>query len=406
MQIRFFKFIYKLVFAAACLANLSAAVSASLGEVDPELAAITEFLAADAMQGRGKGTEGHERAAGYLEQWLQDHGFTPLGGKGKGFRAPFDGGVNLLASISPDGEKARQPQVLISAHYDHLKSGCGTIPGAHSAICNGATDNAAAVAAVLTAALRIKDDIGAPVAVALWDGEEAGLAGSTAFVRKPTFRLKKVKLIINLDIIGLNLFKGMEATHMIMGAETGGAALVKQLDALMAQSPLQIYPLSYAFSHRRSDHTPFVTNPAGGTPIVFFTDGDGAQYHSCRDELDLVNYGKATQVSLLVGKLAVLASQPSTEYQFRAPPKTGAQYLPGYPDTKILFDLYQEVLTVSGTNGLNANQLDILNGNRKWLHRMNRAGADKFGHPEAQFLGSATQAVTQISREVFFSDPD
>jgi len=77
-------------------------------------------------------------------------------------------------------------------------------------ICNGAADNAAAVAVALSAAQNLASEIQAPVALAFWDGEERGLLGSDSFLQNPSFNLGQIVAYINLDIIGSSAAKQAE----------------------------------------------------------------------------------------------------------------------------------------------------------------------------------------------------
>jgi len=375
--------------------------------LDPDklLKAITQTLASDEMAGREQACEGHAKAMVFLETQMRDLGIQPFGEKEGQYQHRFSQGTNLIGVMYPEGRQSEKPTVLIGAHFDHLAKECETDNLAQSAICNGATDNAAGVAAVLVAALKIKDRMGSPVVIALWDGEERGLLGSTAFVRKPTFALKSLKLVMNLDVVGLNLFKGLEHWHLAIGAETGGTMLLEHVALAADKAELNLAGFSYAFGHQRSDHTSFVLSPGGGIPSVFFTDGDGSQYHSCGDEVGLVNFSKVARVSAVVAELGVAASQEGTRFSFSPPQRQNGNFLPTFDDIDGLLKWYEAVWAVREQNGFDLDQLDILKENQKWMRRMKRAGPDKFTIQEAQFLGEAARSLTRISREAFRKSP-
>jgi len=100
-----------------------------------------------------------------------------------------------------------KPWVMLGAHYDHLGHGGRGSSLAHAGeetqIHPGGDDNASGVAAVLTAAERIK---GAPrgrnVAFAFWSGEESGLLGSAAFTAKSPVPLDQLAAYFNFDMVG------------------------------------------------------------------------------------------------------------------------------------------------------------------------------------------------------------
>jgi len=102
---------------------------------------------------------------------------------------PHVGTENVLAELR-GGDKADEV-VIVGAHLDSWHGG------------TGATDNAVGVATVLEA-MRILTSIRAPlrrsVLVAFWGGEELGLAGSRAFVRRYSAdQAAKVSGYLNID---------------------------------------------------------------------------------------------------------------------------------------------------------------------------------------------------------------
>ena len=87
--------------------------------------------------------------------------------------------------------------IVITAHYDHLGGmGSGTyFPGAN--------DNASGVALLLALANHYAAlPASYSVAFIAFGGEEAGLEGSKYFSENPLFPLKKIRFLINLDLIG------------------------------------------------------------------------------------------------------------------------------------------------------------------------------------------------------------
>src|SRR5205814_313651 len=115
----------------------------------------------------------------------------------------------------------------VGAHYDHLGNGCRS-SDPNDDICNGATDNAAGVANVLSIGREIAQRPGArrrSVILAFWDREEDGLLGSAFYVRNPLVPLAQTVGYVNYDIQGANLLPSLERDTFAIGAETGGARL-------------------------------------------------------------------------------------------------------------------------------------------------------------------------------------
>lgn len=105
-------------------------------------------------------------------------------------------GYNVIADIplarAPQSTKKPQPVLMLCAHYD-----------GHD-IAQGAVDNASGTAAIIEAAralIKVKDQLGIGVRVALWSGEETGMHGSAAYVDAHSAHLKQIKFVFNCDIV-------------------------------------------------------------------------------------------------------------------------------------------------------------------------------------------------------------
>lgn len=101
---------------------------------------------------------------------------------------------NVIGMIP--GKKKRK-YVVFSAHYDHL----GRM--GPDAYFPGANDNASGVAMLLSLAkYYMANKPKYSIVFCFFSGEEAGLVGSKYFVEHPYFPLKKVKFVLNIDIMG------------------------------------------------------------------------------------------------------------------------------------------------------------------------------------------------------------
>lgn len=105
---------------------------------------------------------------------------------------------NVIGYLPPKKKGFLRPEkyVVFSAHFDHLgKMGQAIFPGAN--------DNASGVAMLLSIAKHYKQNPGKyGIVFCFFSGEEAGLEGSKYFVNHPYFKLKKVKFVLNVDIMG------------------------------------------------------------------------------------------------------------------------------------------------------------------------------------------------------------
>lgn len=383
------------------------ALLACAAHAEPKPATVREIvdaLASDSMEGRAFGSPGATRARDWLVEWLSAHGVTPLGSKDGSFEQRFEGGgVNLLGVVAPPGTDPKRPKVLIGAHYDHLSDGaCEPSALAASAVCNGAADNAAGVAAALAAVEALAGRTRQPVAVALWDGEEQFMLGSQHFFASPTFPLASLALYVNLDIVGLDLFKGLERLHFAIGAETGGRAL--QDDVAAARVELDVVPLSYGMAHGRSDMTSLLLHDLS-VPFVFLTDGDGGVYHSSADEPQRLNFAKATQVARFVEGIVRKVDARDSAYVFARPEKTPLvpkehmlAYLPVFEDVARVHELLLRVLAVGKDNGLDTTTLADLEAQTRRLEEIAKAGRQEFGLLDVVAVGVAARKGLGASR--------
>lgn len=92
--------------------------------------------------------------------------------------------------------KNTKKYIFFTAHYDHLgKMGQAIFPGAN--------DNASGTAMLLSVAKHYaKNQPNYSLVFCFFSGEEAGLEGSKHFVYYPILNLKKIKMVINIDIMG------------------------------------------------------------------------------------------------------------------------------------------------------------------------------------------------------------
>ncbi|HEY8571444.1 M20/M25/M40 family metallo-hydrolase [Phenylobacterium sp.] len=241
-------------------------------------------LSADDMQGREIGSPGSAKARAYLLQRFNEIGLKPVGAT---FEQPFAGvirgqprdGVNLVGRI--EGRSPSGPILLVSAHYDHLGVQNGEV-------FNGADDNASGVAAVLAIAEAFREDPPRhTVIIALWDGEEGGLAGSRAFVKAYPARVARTALIMNLDMVG----RGDKDELYVAGA-SHYPFLKPRLEALATRARVKLklghdgppWTGHEDWTHQ-SDHAAF---HAAKVPFAYFGVEDHPDYHKPTDHFEKI----------------------------------------------------------------------------------------------------------------------
>jgi Zn-dependent M28 family amino/carboxypeptidase len=154
-------------------------------------------LSDPAMEGRAMGSPGLAKARALVIARMKAIGLAPVG---EGFEHPFEAqgrpGVNVAGQLR--GTRFPDRVLVMSAHLDHLGIRGGKV-------YPGADDDASGVAAVLGAAAYLKAHPPAhTVLFLLFDGEEADLLGSKAFVAKPPLPLARIRFDLSLDMVSRN----------------------------------------------------------------------------------------------------------------------------------------------------------------------------------------------------------
>jgi hypothetical protein len=184
---------------------------------DPAMArqirAELEFLASDAMQGRGSGTHDELLAAVYLASQLREIGIAPAGDNG-GYiqdvatqRTSRDGSTtawntrNVIGVLRGRDPKLKDQVILLSAHLDHL--GVGK-PVDGDGIYNGADDDASGCVAVLQLASALARGLRPQrtVVFAFFGSEETGGQGDQYFLEHPPVPLANIVVNLEFEMIG------------------------------------------------------------------------------------------------------------------------------------------------------------------------------------------------------------
>ena len=324
------------VIAAVVLAGAGAGPALALTAEDIErgskramagLRPVTTRLAADDLDGRDNDTPGSKKARDYLVRRLAGigEGIDPSRTGPASHEQPFEisgkRGTNLFAVIR--GRELPGEYVVVGAHYDHLGR-CDSSPG--GTVCNGATDNATGVAAVLAigeALRRLPEPPRRSVVLALWDAEEDGLLGSLYYVGNPLVPLADTTAYVNFDILGSDLLPSLREVSFAVGAETGGPALQGLVTDAARREGFGTTLVSYVFGQLRSDYANFV---AKSIPTVFFSDSTGACYHTTGDDVRLVDFRKVREQSQIGFRVTAWLAENPERLPFVAPAALGASH--------------------------------------------------------------------------------
>ncbi len=274
-----------------------------------------------------------------------------------------------LIGIIPGSGLIKDEYVVVGAHYDHLGyGGESSMRPNDRAIHNGADDNASGDAAVLVAAERMRKDLGGKhdrrtVVVALFSGEEVGLAGSSWFVEHPPMPLSKVDAMVNLDMVG----RLRDNTLIALGLESAPewANLLKD-----AAVDTKLDVVARGDGYGPSDQTSFY---AKGIPVIHLFTGTHDAYHTPDDKPATVNNEGGALVArfteVLVEKAATRGKRLTYARSNTAPTMTGdsrgyGAYLGTVPDFKAMDSQTGGVLISDVRAGGPAERAGIKGGDR------------------------------------------
>ena len=304
-----------------------------------------EYLASDALQGRGTGTAGNDSATAWAARRYAALGLRTILPT---FLQPFvarsamqahnSGGAelssnNVVAYLQGSSATLRNQVIVIGAHIDHLgRSAVGALdPDAKDAVRNGADDNASGTAAVLELARLLRArPLRRSVLFVNFTGEELGLLGSQYFVEHSPVPLDSMVVMINFDMVGR-----LRADKVIVYGVATAREMAAVLDRANAHTGLDLRRVGDGFGP--SDQSSFV---ARNVPVLhFFTDLHD-DYHRASDDADKINAAGEARVIELAERVVRDIDARDTRLSFvkaAAPPPVAARpgsnvYLGSIPD--------------------------------------------------------------------------
>ena len=195
---------------------------------------------------------------------------------------------NVVALLEGSDPVLKNEYIIIGAHYDHLGYG-GKNSGSRMpdtiAIHNGADDNASGTAANLEVFEKLaanRKDIKRSIIYVAFTAEEMGLIGSKYFSNNPLVDLSKIKFMFNFDMVG-------RMNPDTKSISIGGTGTAEGLEDLI-KSHTENSGLSVKFNsegYGPSDHASFY---AKDIPVMFLFTGIHEDYHTPKDDADLINY--------------------------------------------------------------------------------------------------------------------
>ena len=202
----------KLLCAGLFVLSLPASATSQTPAMANHIRGEMEFLASDALQGRGSGTHDELLAAVYLASELRRLGIQPAGDNGgylqevrteRRVRGESQSWTtrNVIGFLPGRDAKLKNQVILLTAHLDHL--GIGK-PVNGDNIYNGADDDASGCIAVLELAEALAT--GRPpkrsVLFVFFGSEETGGQGNEFFLEHPPVALNNIVANLEFEMIG------------------------------------------------------------------------------------------------------------------------------------------------------------------------------------------------------------
>ncbi len=301
----------------ALVAIVSCRPPTPLGPILNGIQTDVSFIGSTRQEGRAVGSAGANRVAGYivrqyralsLEGAFRAGCATAAATCEDGFFQPFSrqnarNAKNIGAIVVGSDSTLRGEYIVVGAHYDHVgrSATLSLDPEMNDQIRPGADDNASGTAAVMELGRRLAArPPRRSVLLVHFDAEEVGLFGSSLFVAASPVPRNRIRLMLNLDMVGRLRDGELEIDKSTLLIDD--PPMLAVIDS--AANALRI---NHAFTNKiegRSDHASF--RRADISALAFFT-GFHEDYHRTTDivsKLDVRGIGRVTDVAEAVVRFA------------------------------------------------------------------------------------------------------
>jgi aminopeptidase YwaD len=208
--------------------------------------------------------------------------------------------------------------IVIGAHYDHLGYGqSGSLEDKPGRVHPGADDNASGTSSIIETARLLKAKPShSTIFFASFTAEEVGLGGSAHLAKNFPSGIKRVKAMVNLDMVGRMQDKKMTVT---------GCKTADEFKDLVPQAAKDVgfEVTCKGDGYGPSDHMSFYLE---GVPVLFLFTGVHKDYHKASDTPDKINYPDMANIVQFTANLARVIdnnSKPLTYVKTSEPPEKG-----------------------------------------------------------------------------------
>lgn len=216
--------------------------------------------------------------------------------------------ANIIGYLEGTDPVLKNEVIVIGGHMDHLGDGThyGTFnESGKPEIHNGADDNASGSAGVLELAQKMasQHNYKRSYLFMLFGGEEAGLLGSSYFVKSSLFSNYNITCMINMDMIG----RMTDNKLIVEGAGTSSVwkHAIDSLNNLKENLTLTFKDEGFG----PSDQSTFYSKDM---PVLMFFTGLHPDYHKPTDDWDKINVdGEVKTLNLVYATLVYLDNRDS-----------------------------------------------------------------------------------------------
>ncbi len=250
-----------------------------------------EYLTDDSLLGRKAGEEGELKAAMYFSNMLKSFGITlysPENGQEFLILNGKDSlrSRNVIGIIEGYDQELRDEFILLGVNYDHIGVNVLDRDGKQELqIFPGANSNASGVASTLLLAEEIAKSaylFRRSILIVGFGSKEQSMAGSWYFVNKGFPFIDKVKLMINLDMVG----KKSQGNSLKFYTGMASASLTKSIQE--TSNNFSVVPPSWL--EGRVPSSDFVSFYERSIPFILFTSGLDVDLYTVNDVKENLDY--------------------------------------------------------------------------------------------------------------------
>lgn len=248
-----------------------------------------EYLASDELEGRDTGTPGIEKAAVFIEKYLEKNSVKAYFETYRDtFKLKDIIGYNIVGVVEGNDPKLKNEYIILGGHYDHIGQ-AEEVDG--DKIANGANDDASGTIAAMEFAKHFAKSKTnkRSILVTLYSAEEKGLKGSAHLAKRLKDTGMNAYTMINFEMIGVPRAPDKPIAYM-SGYERSNFA--ETLNKYGGEEVVGFFPKAKEFQlFFRSDNYPFfkeLNMPAHAISTFDFTNYE--YYHHVDDEADKMDY--------------------------------------------------------------------------------------------------------------------